>query len=136
MLKRRRDMNQIRNTQLSGRRHRCRNVSYTVQCQLRFARARLNAARRRSREEKLTLRKAREHLRAFSAMEFPPALAAFHGLGPKPFHLYSSIGFDKLHTVDLGVLRMIPDLTFTRLNSYPYLTMPVSQQVRVINQRF
>lgn len=43
------------------------------------------------------------------ARELPQVLSAFAGLGSAPFNLYRDISFDKLHMMDLGVIRLLCD---------------------------
>ncbi len=52
------------------------------------------------------IKRAKRYLKKESALEYPPALAAVHGLGTKPFHLYSSIGYDRLHALYPGPERL------------------------------
>ncbi|CAN8063786.1 unnamed protein product [Agarophyton chilense] len=82
-----------------------RDVSKTIQYQLIAARQRLqNAKPKRSlnENEKQNLDNARIYWRDRSAHEFPPALAAFQGLGSFPFLLYETIAFDTLHVIGSG----------------------------------
>ncbi|KAI0558896.1 Zinc finger C2H2-type domain containing protein [Gracilaria domingensis] len=81
-----------------------RNVSQIVRNQLLLglkAREPRQNYRTQDKHYKDAVRSARQELISVSAQEFPPALAAFHGLGTAPFALYESIGFDTLHVLDL-----------------------------------
>eukprot|EP00171_Calliarthron_tuberculosum_P002728 IDg2728t1 len=62
----------------------------------------------------------KEYLKRTSASQLSPALSAVYGLGSKPFHIYQCVGLDKLHAVDLGILRMLPAFAFTLFSSLEY----------------
>lgn len=63
---------------------------------------------------------SKRYLKLISTTHVPPALAEFQGLNSKPLRLYRTVVFDKLHVVDLGVERMLPDMAFG--SSCNYLT--------------
>eukprot|EP00171_Calliarthron_tuberculosum_P008884 IDg8884t1 len=83
-------------------------------------------------------RVAKNYLHKVSAVPFPPALAAFCGMGSAPFHLYKSIGFDKLHTVDLGAERDISDNGYAAFSKPQYNKGVITKSalVRLANKRF
>ena len=58
-------------------------------------------------------KEARQYLASISALHFPPTLAAFEGAVSYSYRLYASVGFDKLHVIELGYLRKITDDAFT-----------------------
>lgn len=80
---------------------------------------------------------AKARLQQQSASEYPPALAAFNGRGTPPFNLYRCVGFDRLHVLDLGLVRMIPDLAFKIFKKRDYNKSKLSKSVLVgiANQR-
>lgn len=102
-----------------------RNVSTTVENQLIVACSRLSSHAQIARSD-TPIRAVRNNLNRVSAIGFPPALAAFEGVGSAPFRLYKSIVFDKLHVLDLGFLRFIPDNTMYRYAQEPYHMRRVS----------
>lgn len=57
------------------------------------------------------------YLEAFSALEMPPALAAFRGIGSVLFGLSTSVAFDKLHVIEHRILRRIPDRAYKMFES-------------------
>lgn len=57
-----------------------------------------------------SLAASRAHIIAHSAHDFPPVFASFAGIGSMPFNLYRIIYFDKLHVMDLGVIRLFCDM--------------------------
>lgn len=72
-----------------------------------------------------------------SAQEYPPAIAAFKGMGTSPFHLYRSIGYDRLHVLDLDPFRQLPDLAFKVFStSDAYKGYSKAELVQLANQRF
>lgn len=90
------------------------------------------------RPSRETIRKSKEYLKANRATVAPPALAAVHGLTSPPFSLYPSIGFDKLHAVDLRIARDIADKAYVIFSSPSYNKRVLSKMalVRIANQRF
>lgn len=81
---------------------------------------------------------SKRYLQRVSATHIPPALASCHGLGTEPYHLYKMIGFDKLHTVDLGLLRLLPDFAFKRFSVPEYNKGKLSKAAltKIANNRF
>ena len=81
---------------------------------------------------------ARDYLRRVSATEIPPALASFAGFGTEPFLLYKSVGFDRLHLVDLVVARTLPDLSFYAFSEFSYNKgqLTKTELVRLANRSF
>lgn len=75
-----------------------------------------------------------KHLISHSAHDLPPALSAFSGLGSTPCNLYRIISFDKLHVVDLGIMRQFCDLTNTILQRIS--TTPLTKLMSTSNDRF
>eukprot|EP00171_Calliarthron_tuberculosum_P003409 IDg3409t1 len=117
-----------------------RNVENTLSRQVIVARAKMRSL---DTNESFNLHrsdvaKAKNYLKRTSASSFPPALGAMYGLGTRPYHLYKCVGFDKLHTVDLGTLRLLPDHAFTLFNSIYYHKGVYSgrELVRIANSRF
>lgn len=80
---------------------------------------------------------AKVRLQKQSASEYPPALAAFYGLGTYPYDLYGCVGFDRLHVLDLGLVRLVLDMAFTifKRKDYNRAKMTKSALVRIANQR-
>lgn len=91
--------------------HAERDPELTVKHQLDIANH--NRKRYLSNEHIAT---CRHHLVSHSAHDVPPFLASFAGLGSYPYHLYRFIDFDKLHVMDLGVTRILCDMTITSLH--------------------
>ena len=52
-----------------------------------------------------TKRFLNSYLQQESAKAFPPALALLPGIGTPPYSLYRLTGFDRLHVMDLGIIR-------------------------------
>lgn len=63
--------------------------------------------------------------------ELPPDLACFAGLGSHPNKLYRIISFDKLHVLDLGIIRQYCDLknSIIQRNS----NLPLSRVMSILN---
>ena len=79
----------------------------------------------------------RRYIVKTSAIEFPPALAAIHGLETIPYRLYQLIGVDRLLCFDIGPCRDLPQYAF-KLFSKPVYNKGVitkSSLVRIANQR-
>ncbi|KAI0566558.1 hypothetical protein FGB62_7g37 [Gracilaria domingensis] len=128
----------VQDTQRSNIEASPRNVSKTVRYQLLTAKRRVQGAkptRALSKEERARLGRAREYLHEFSAHEYPPALAAFRGLGSAPFLLYEVIGFDSLHVLDLGIFRLLPDIAGEVLGSDRECIHSGAKSVAIANQR-
>lgn len=108
-----------------------RNVECTVSCQLDIAKYRC------FNDEISNYSEKRSYLSSQSAIEFPPALAAIYGLGTQPYRLYKTIGLDRLHAFDLGVVRYLPDNCFRLFRSVSYNKGAYSKAelVRCANQR-
>lgn len=79
--------------------HNAGNVSRLVNMQLIIARHNLHGVL-----ETIHVPRIRRFLIQLSAHE-PPALAAILGLGSYYFHLYRVVAFDKLHVVNVGIIR-------------------------------
>lgn len=121
-------------TALSGAAER--DVEKTVSMQLLVACHKRSAAKTSSLAQRKLVKRAKKYLEEMSAQEFPPSLAAFEGLGSKPFRLYRSIAFDKLHAFDLGPLRQIPDDLHTIIGSSPeYKGISKAKVISTMNQR-
>lgn len=86
--------------------HPSRTVSDTVGYQLDLA-----VQKKEQNVPAEYVSEARQFFINQSAHEFPPALAAFDGLGWHPFHLYHRLTYDKLNVIDLGLLRCFAELT-------------------------
>ncbi|KAI0557092.1 hypothetical protein FGB62_342g012 [Gracilaria domingensis] len=128
----------VQDTQRSNIEASPRNISKTVRYQLLTAKRRVQGAkptRALSKEERARLGRAREYLHEFSAHEYPPALAAFRGLGSAPFLLYEVIGFDSLHVLDLGIFRLLPDIAGEVLGSDRECIHSGAKSVAIANQR-
>lgn len=88
-----------------------RDVERAVLSQLRIAASSFQNASEICIYEELGIGavEARKYLIDRSNLCFPPTLAAFEGLTSYSYRLYKSVGFDKLHAFDLGILTLIPD---------------------------
>lgn len=66
--------------------------------------------------------------------DLPPALASVAGLGSNPFCLYDIIALEKLHVINLGVIRQFCDLAqvVLRLDS----SLPLSKVMGAMNDRY
>lgn len=80
------------------------------------------------------IRQVRKYLEGLSAHEYPPALETFSGLGSEPYRLYQSIAFDKLHALDLGSFRQLPDEAFRLASPDCYSGLSKTEVVAIWNQ--
>lgn len=83
----------------------------------------------------LDIANIRKFLIVQSCCDLPPVFAAMHGLGTEPHLLYHSIAFDSLHVVDLGVVRLLPDLCYSHFSSKRYTNRPATQCIAEANKR-
>lgn len=114
-----------------------RDVITTLKFQIFVAVHNRDGPTRISAPARLELRLAKRYLESVSALAYPPALAAFKGMGTAPFHLYRSIAFDRLHALDLGPLRELPDMAFKLFSSSDaYRGYSKANLVQTANQRF
>lgn len=86
----------------------------------------------RSEEELCAIR---HYLMTHSGCDLPPALAAVHGLGTHPFLLYETIGFDSLHVLDSGIIRLFADKCVQHFSGKKYTTLPTSRSISLANER-
>eukprot|EP00171_Calliarthron_tuberculosum_P001347 IDg1347t1 len=140
-----RDLNEIDDVyqiQTSSHESKPRNVVNTISRQIIAVQSMLTSEHgfkesqlRFTREETLL---SKWYLKRVSATHIPTCFAAFYGLGTKPFRLYKTVGFDKLHVVDLGIERLLPDMAFQRfaLPAYNRGVISKAALVRAANQRF
>lgn len=118
-----------------------RDVYQTVKSQLIVANRKhhqpaTTSGTTRSGEDSAVIKRAKNYLEEASALEFPPALAAFSGMGSFPYRLYSCIGFDKLHVIEHGILRLIPDDAYKLFESAAqYNGWSKGDVVKISNQR-
>eukprot|EP00171_Calliarthron_tuberculosum_P004396 IDg4396t1 len=121
---------------------RARNVINTISRQLIAVRTMLTSAHGFNEEctsfNSSDAHLSKRYLKRVSATLILPSLASFHGLATPPYHLYTCVRFDKLHVVDLGVERMLPDMAFTTFARASYNKGVISKSalMRVSNQRF
>eukprot|EP00171_Calliarthron_tuberculosum_P022686 IDg22686t1 len=106
--------------QMSRTRVRERHVFNTVSRQLIVSRSTQTQSGLEPVHTRDEITFAKRYLRRVSATHIPPALAAVHRLGSEPFQLCRCIAFDKLHCVDLGVGRLLPDFAFVAFASPQY----------------
>lgn len=127
----RRSNSSIRNklVQLDYKNHAKRSVPNTIRNQLKMAVHKTNPTLSPDQ-----LREIKHFLIMNSAQDFPPALAAFDGLGSAPFLLYVTPSFDKLHVMDLGLIRMFSDLTNTVIQRDRPL--PLTRLISILNNRY
>ena len=82
-------------------------------------------------------KKAKEYLTAVSAQLYYSALAAMPGVGSPPYRLYSTVAFDLLHVMDLGIARIIPEKVCEILARTEYKDHgSKSSLIGTLNQRF
>lgn len=86
---------------------------------------------------RLRVATAKKQLMLSSSSEFPTALAVVQGLGSPPFLLYSCVGFDRLHVMDLGLGRQLPNMAYSVFgkSAYNRNILTKSTLVRIANQR-
>lgn len=129
---------QLRQQHLKGACGSKRLVGEVVQHQLLLAKLNCNSKRGSSQksdaEASTTRRRCISYLKDQSALDFPPALAAFVGSGSKPFHLYDAVSYDKLHGFDLGILRNIMEGVYNHFKGSPSCTLSTSSAVTVVNK--
>lgn len=70
-----------------------------------------------------------------SCCELPPIFGAIHGLGTEPYFLYHTIAFDSLHELDLGVVRIFPDVFYEHFSRKQHTNRPASQCISISNKR-
>eukprot|EP00171_Calliarthron_tuberculosum_P023381 IDg23381t1 len=136
------DSTSIYQVQCANQNARSRHVVQTVQYQIFCAASKLpiesHGALATAGSKLFAFSTMRHYLTRFSAIQFPPALAASYGFGTALFHLYQSAAFDRLHVIDLGVERDIPDMAYKLFRSPEYNKgeLRKSVLVRTANQRF
>lgn len=125
------DMGDYLSVQMSNCRGHFRQVHTTVSAQL------VVAKRRRGGEDVYMeeFRKAISFLVSTAATELPPALAPCEGLGSLPSCLYKSISLDKLHSFDMGVLRILIDSCHQFFITSATVTISAAQATKTANQR-
>lgn len=69
-----------------------------------------------------------------SAHEFSPAVTFFAVSGSHPNNLYRIISFDKLHVLDLGIIRQYCDLTNSIIQRN--YNLPLSRLPSILNDRY
>ena len=115
-------------TELYPQLHPPRDVSKTVSMQLIAA---IN--KRETHEDREQVKQAQDYLRRHSAKSYPPSLAAFPGMGSPPFCLYRAISFDRLHVLDIGIIREIHDHMYT-ISTRQHL--PCARFIGLLNDRY
>ena len=65
------------------------------------------------------IKEYRIDLEGVSALDFPPALAAFAGAGSFPYMFFGRVAYDKLHVNEHGVFRQIADEIFKVFEVHP-----------------
>lgn len=80
------------------------------------------------------LAESRRHLVVHSAHDFPPALSCFAGLGFAPCNVYRVVSFDKLHVMDLGIIRQFCDMTKSFLQRAS--SLPLSRLMSIAKDRY
>lgn len=113
-----------------------REVEQTVLCQLTVASDAGRCGEERRQQIGTQVFKARKYILEQSALPLCPVFSSFEGLTSGSCRLYKSIGFDKLHAFDLGLLRLIPDRAFQRFSNAPHGYLPVTKLVQTVNQIF
>lgn len=76
----------------------------------------------------------RYHLITQSAHELLPSLACFLGLTSPAFNLYRIVTFDKLHVIDLGLIKQFCDLTMVIISRDSPL--PLTLLMSIQNDRY
>lgn len=128
---------EVRRIQLSSSASEPRNVFQTVRRHLMVAGRKYFGTTTRYDCTSESLKEAKVFLEDMSAHEFPPSLAGFAGMGSNPNRLYKSIGFDKLHVIEHGILRYIPDDAYKVFETaVQYHGLSKAEIVKVANQIF
>lgn len=112
-----------------------RDVTETIVRQIVVARNQHGFVEDDGGPSRVVLEKCKDYLARNSASNLPPALASVYGLGSTPFLLYRSVGFDRLHAIDLGIEWDLTDKAFIVFNSYSYNKAILSKLalVRIFN---
>ena len=115
-----------------------RDVTETISRQLLVARHVHRFSDANGGPPRDVLKSCKEFLAMNSVSTLPPALAAVHGFGTLPFLLYKYEGFDKLHAIDLGIVRDVTDKAFIVFGSSSYNKSTLTKMglVRIVNRRF
>lgn len=120
-----------RAAQLDRTEHESRPVAETLSCQLETA---TNQRILNNQLQSKTLPESETFLNMNSCHAFPPSLSAFDGPGSPPYMLYSTVTFDKLHVMDLGIIRLFCDEVCDVLERKT--NFGLSRIISILNERY